>query len=143
MREPLGVASGIKGWCKEVGEREKMEVDFKSDGSVELPFDLGISLFRVLQESLHNAVKYSGVKRIEVRLREAADEIHLVVSDLGRGFDVETAFEGQGLGLTSMQERVRLLNGSIEIQSKPMGGTTIHVRVPLEAEHGSRRAAGQ
>ncbi|HEX4919853.1 MAG TPA: PAS domain-containing protein, partial [Candidatus Bathyarchaeia archaeon] len=127
--EYLGVVAGIKSWCKEFAERQKMEIDFKSDVSTVVPFDVGICLFRVLQEALHNALKHSGVKRIEVGLGEEFDEIHLRVTDQGRGFDVEAAIQGRGLGLTNMQERVRLLNGNIEIQSKPMGGTTIQVRV--------------
>jgi signal transduction histidine kinase len=140
--EYLGVVSGIKSWCKEFGERQAMEIDFKSDVSTVVPFDIGICLFRVLQEALHNALKHSGVKRIEVQLSEHLNEVHLLVRDSGRGFDVEAAIQGQGLGLTSMQERVRLLNGSIDIQSKPMAGTTIHVRVPFGSEHDTRRAAG-
>jgi signal transduction histidine kinase len=82
------------------------------------------------------------VKRIEVELRETPHELHLIVADLGRGFDIEAAVQGQGLGLTSMQERVRLLNGSVKIQSKPMAGTTIHVRVPFRSEHSDQPAAG-
>jgi signal transduction histidine kinase len=50
--------------------------------------------------------------------------------------------QGKGLGLTSMRERVRLVNGTISIESKPMGGTSVRVRVPLEAEHDIRKAAG-
>jgi len=107
-----------------------------------LPTEIGLCLFRVLQEALHNAAKHSGVKRIEVQLHEESGEIHLIIRDLGKGFDIETARQGRGLGLTSMQERVRLVNGMIEIQSKPMGGTTIHVRVPIESEHVSQRATG-
>jgi len=57
-------------------------------------------------------------------------EIHLIVRDSGKGFDVEAALQGKGLGLTSMRERVRLVNGTISIESKPMAGTTVHVRVP-------------
>jgi PAS domain S-box-containing protein len=140
--EYLGVVLGIKSWCKEFGERQAMEIDFKSDVSSVVPFDVGICLFRVLQESLHNAAKHSAVKRIEVQLREVSNEIHLNVTDLGRGFDVVAAIQGQGLGLMSMQERVRLLNGSVDIESKPMAGTTIHVRVPFGSEHATRRAAG-
>ena len=121
---------------------QRMEIDFKNEVSSTLPFEVGLSLFRVIQEALHNAQKHSGVKRIEVQLREDSGEIHLVVSDLGKGFDLETAMHGRGLGLTSMQERVRLVNGTVEIQSKPMGGTTIHVRVPLASEHEVDRAAG-
>jgi signal transduction histidine kinase len=141
--EYLGVVAGIKSWCKEFGERQRVEIDFSNDVHSALPFEIGRSLFRVLQEALHNAAKHSGVRRIEVQLRKDAGEIHLLVSDLGRGFDLETATQGRGLGLTSMQERVRLINGIIEIQSKPMSGTTIHVHVhvPLTSEH-SQRAAG-
>ena len=140
--EYLGVVSGIKSWCKEFGERQKMEIDFNSDVSSVMPLDVGVSLFRVLQESLHNAAKHSGVKRLEVQLREVQNEIHLIVTDLGRGFDADAALRGQGLGLTSMQERVRLVNGTIDIESKQMGGTTIRVRVPIESTDGSQRAAG-
>jgi PAS domain S-box-containing protein len=140
--ERLGAIGGMRSWCREFGERQGIQVEFKSpEAKISLPREIGLCLFRVLQEALHNAAKYSGVRWIEVQLREDAGEIHLLVSDLGRGFDLETATQGQGLGLTSMQERVRLINGIIEIQSKPMGGTTVHVHVPLMSEH-SQGAAG-
>jgi PAS domain S-box-containing protein len=138
----LGVVAGIKSWCKEFAERQRMEIDFKSDAPTAVPLEIGRSLFRVLQEALHNAIKHSGVKRIEVQLREESGEIHLTVSDSGRGFDVEAVKQGKGLGLTSMRERVRLVNGTISVESKPLGGTTIHVRVPFKLEQGSQRAAG-
>jgi len=81
------------------------------------------------------------VKRVEVRLMEQSDQVCLLISDSGEGFDVDSAMQGKGLGLTSMGERVRLVNGTIAIQSKPMGGTTIEVRVPLESQHSSQRAS--
>jgi signal transduction histidine kinase len=140
--EYLGVAAGMKSWCKEFAERQKVEIDFRSDVSSVLPLEVGLSLFRVLQEALNNAIKHSGVKRIEIQLREDSGDIHLVISDLGRGFDVEAASQGKGLGLTSMRERVRLVNGTISIESKPMGGTTIHVCVPLGSRL-SEQAVGE
>jgi len=140
--EYLGVASGIRSWCKEFGERQGMEINFKVDVPTAISSEIGMTLFRILQESLHNAVKHSGVKHIDVQLSERSNEIQLTIVDAGKGFDVEAARQGRGSGLTSMQERVRLLSGSIEIQSKPMGGTTIHVCVPLEAAHVAQRAAG-
>ena len=139
--EYLGVVAGMKSWCEEFGERQKMEVDFRSEVRSALPFDIGLSLFRVLQEALHNAVKHSRVKRVEVEVVESSNEVHLIVSDSGTGFDIEAALQGRGLGLTSMQERVRLVNGSITIKSKPMGGTTIHVCVPLMSQHLSEQEA--
>jgi signal transduction histidine kinase len=140
--EYLGVVAGIKSWCKEFAERQNMEIDCRQDVRSTLPNEIGLCLFRVLQEGLHNAAKHSGVKRIEVQLAENSGEIHLIVRDWGKGFDIDAARRGKGLGLTSMQERVRLVNGTIAIDSKPMGGTTIHVRVPLGSEHTSQRAAG-
>jgi len=140
--EYLGVVAGMKSWCRKFAERQKTEIDFKSDVRNALPLEVGRSLFRVLQEALHNAHKHSGVMRVEAQLREDSGEIHLLISDLGRGFDVEAALQSKGLGLNSMRERVRLVNGTISIESKPMGGTTIHVRVPIESMYGSQRAAG-
>ena len=58
------------------------------------------------------------------------------VCDSGTGFDVEAALQGKGLGLTSMRERVRLVNGTIAIKSTPMAETTIHVLVPIDSERG-------
>ena len=76
-----------------------------------------------------------------VAIAEHANEVHLTVRDSGKGFDIEVAQQGRGLGLASMQVRVRLVNGTISIESKPMGGTTIHVRVPLELKQASQRQA--
>jgi PAS domain S-box-containing protein len=138
--EYLGVAAGLKSWCQQFGERQGIEIDCGHDVRSTLPTEIGLCLFRVLQEALHNAAKHSGVKRIEVRLNEQSGEIQLIIKDLGKGFDSEAARKGRGLGLTSMQERVRLVNGTIAIESKPMGGTTIHVRVPLGSEAELERA---
>jgi PAS domain S-box-containing protein len=140
--EYLGVVRGMKSWCREFGERQGIEIDCRHDVRSNVPVEVGLPLFRVLQEALHNAAKHSGVKRIEVRLHEQSDEIHLIVRDSGTGFDIGEVKQGNGLGLTSMRERVRLVNGTIAIDSKPMRGTSIHVRVPLEPQHVFRQAAG-
>lgn len=141
--EYLGVVRGMKSWCNEFSERHGMVVEFKSSGSLNaLAPEISLCLFRVLQEALRNAAKHSGVKRIEVQLMEHANEIHLTIEDRGNGFDVEAARQGPGLGLTSMQERVRLADGTIEIQSDAVGGTTVRVRVPISSEQASRCAAG-
>ena len=140
--EHLGVVAGIKSWCREFGERQRIQIDFEHDVQGTFPPEISLCLFRVLQEALHNAVKHSGVKRVKIALTEDSGEIHLLIRDFGKGFDLEAAKHGSGLGLTSMQERVRLVNGMIEIQSKPMEGTAIDVRVPLPPAPNSQRAAG-
>jgi PAS domain S-box-containing protein len=140
--EYLGVIAGMRSWCREIAARHKIEIDFNSNVSRVLPLDLGRSLFRVLQEALNNAIKYSGVRRVEVQVWERSSEVDLVIRDSGRGFSLDEALQGPGLGLTSMRERVRLVNGTIAIDSKPMGGTTVHVRVPFGLEHRSQVVAG-
>lgn len=130
--EYLGMVAGMKSWCREFAERQKIEVDFVSDVPGPLPFEIASSLFRVLQEALHNVVKHSRVKKVEVKVSESSTEVHLIVSDSGTGFNVEAAMQGRGLGLTSMLERVRLVNGTMTIESEPMRGTTIHARIPFE-----------
>src|ERR1700751_5155033 len=106
--EYLGVVAGMKSWCKEFAARQRMQIDFESDVQNAVPLKIGLTLFRVLQEALQNAIKHSGARQVEVRLQEDSSEIHLIISDSGRGFDPEAAFQGKGLGLTSMRERIRL-----------------------------------
>ena len=65
-----------------------------------------------------------------------------VVSDAGAGFDIDAAKASRGLGLISMEERLRLVKGTLSIDSQPKRGTTIHARVPLSAGSDSMRAAG-
>jgi len=139
--EYVGVVAGIDSWCREFAERQKMHVDFQSDAPSVLPLEVGISLFRILREALHNVIKHSGVRRVEVRLREHFGEIHLTTKDSGKGFNVESAMKNKGLGLISMRERVRLVSGTMMIDSKMMGGTAIHVRVPLVSGDASKRQA--
>ena len=136
----LGVVAGIRSWCGEFARRQQVEIHFTSDVSRPLPMEIGLTLLRVLQEALHNAVKHSGIKHIEVQVTEKPREVLLAISDSGKGFDIETAMQGTGLGLTSMRERVRLVNGTITIDSEPNRGTSIRVRVPIHPE--SDRAAG-
>jgi PAS domain S-box-containing protein len=141
--EYLGVAAAMKSFCREFGEKQKVEVDFKTyDLPAPLPRDISLCLFRVLQEALHNSAKHSGAGSFEVRLWGAPDELHLTVRDSGAGFDSEAAKESRGLGLISMEERLNLLNGTFSIDSQPNRGTTIHARVPFISGRDSMRAAG-
>ncbi len=140
--EYLGIVGAAKNFCKEFSERQKVEIDFQShDAPTALPTELSLPLFRVLQEALSNATKHSGVKRFEVRVWGSTGEVHLTVSDLGAGFDTEAAMKSTGLGLTSMQERLRLVQGELSINSQPKGGTTIHARVPFDSSSDSGSAA--
>ena len=124
----------MKGFCRELGDKHKVEIDFNSEGIPSgVPPEVSLCLFRVMQEGLQNALKHSGVRLFEVKLHGSPTEIHLTVRDSGAGFDPELVKDTQGLGLISMRERVRLVKGTISIRSKPQFGTEINVRVPLSA----------
>jgi PAS domain S-box-containing protein len=141
--EYLGLAATMRSFCRDFASRRTVEIDFKSDDVPKtVPYELSLCLFRVLQEALQNAAKHSEVRRFAVELGYATNQLHLIVSDRGIGFEVETTMnKGGGLGLISMRERVRLVNGTISIESKPMRGTTIRIWVPLSAENPSQRIA--
>jgi len=81
---------------------------------------------------LHNSAKHSAVRQFEARLWAASGQIHLTVRDSGKGFDLDAATSGPGLGLISMRERLRLVNGMLSIESQHTSGTTIHARIPLD-----------
>ena len=84
----LGIVAAMRGFCREFGEQQKVEIDFKiHDLPVPLSPDISLCFFRVLQEALHNSAKHSGVQYFEVELWGTPDEIHLTVSDSGAGFD--------------------------------------------------------
>jgi PAS domain S-box-containing protein len=133
--ELLGIEAAAASFCRELSEQMKVTVDFACGGLLhEVPNDVSLCLFRVLQEALHNAVKYSNVKRFAVQLNGRLDEIHLAVRDSGIGFDLKAAINGRGLGLISMHERVSLVKGTILIESKSMGGTEVSVCIPVNVD---------
>jgi PAS domain S-box-containing protein len=141
--EHMGIAAAMKGFCQVFGTKRRAEIDFQThDLPIPLSREISLCFYRVLQEALHNSVKHSGTRRFEVRFWGTADEIHLTVRDSGAGFDTEAAKAGRGLGLISMEERLKLLNGSFSIESRLQRGTTIHARVPFSGRSDAMREAG-
>jgi signal transduction histidine kinase len=133
--ELQGLIGAARGLCRELSDRHNIEIILDSrDIPKELPQEVALCLFRVLQEALQNAMKHSGVRQFEVSLKGALNEIQLTVHDAGAGFDREKAISGHGLGLTSMRERLNLVNGQLSIDSQFLRGTTIRARVPLSSD---------
>jgi signal transduction histidine kinase len=132
--ESLGLVLGVSSLCGEFAEQHGIQVDFTNeDVPRSVPPDIALCLFRVAQEGLRNMRRHSGASRAEVRLEGAEQSISLSVSDKGIGFDPHSARARAGLGMRSMQERLRLLAGRFEVRSQPGGGTVIYVWVPLPA----------
>jgi PAS domain S-box-containing protein len=133
--DALGIATAMRAFCDEFAEQKRVAVDFAAhDVPEQLPSDISLCLFRVLQEALHNAAKHSNVEHFDVELWGARDDIHLVITDPGRGFDLAAAkATGRGLGLVSMTERLKLVNGDLSIETQPRHGTRIHARAPFHS----------
>jgi PAS domain S-box-containing protein len=130
--EYLGLVPAARSFCSEFSEQQKVEITFAADGiRSAVPQEISFCLFRVLQEALQNAVKHSGVRHFDVELRDTSGAIDLTVRDSGSGFDVDEAMKTHGLGLISMAERLKLVDGQLSIDSQPQRGTTIRARVPL------------
>jgi PAS domain S-box-containing protein len=141
--ELLGLTAAARGLCREVSERQNVEVSYRDDGLPEdLPKDMALCLFRVLQEAVTNAVKHSGARYVQVSLTRGVSEVELTVQDSGIGFDPERAVSGGGLGLTSMKERLKLVHGELAVDSKPGLGTTLRARVPFRPTAKYAGAAG-
>jgi signal transduction histidine kinase len=131
----LGLTAAIRSFCREFSQQHEVSVQFAEKNVPDfLSREVSLSLFRVTQEALRNALKHSGVSHFSVSLQGTAAEVQLEVSDKGAGFDPEQAKWDKGLGLVSMQERAHLVHGTFSVTSKVSGGTRILIRVPLIAE---------
>jgi PAS domain S-box-containing protein len=130
--EYLGLSAATSGFCKELCDQHHVTIDLRSeDVPADLSRDVSLCLFRTLQEALQNAIKHSGSRRFHVSLRGRAHEVELTVRDSGVGFEPEEAAKDGRLGLTSMRERLKLVNGKVTIDSQVGRGTTIHAKVPV------------
>ena len=96
-----------------------------------MPSKLEIALFRLVQESVQNALKHSGAKHIQVKLEIGRDHVLMIIKDNGKGFDVSAKKSGS-FGIMGMKERVELLEGEITIDSKLGAGTLIMINVPIK-----------
>jgi len=130
----LGLVAALKSFCRDVSQQQNVNVEF-TYGNVPdgIPHNISLCLFRVAQEAVHNAVKYSGVRRCFVFLGGLEGHIRLEIRDAGVGFNFQDASRNGGLGLISMQERVHLVNGTFSVESESKSGTKIVAVVPFVA----------
>jgi PAS domain S-box-containing protein len=130
--EYLGLAAAFEDLCGQLRKQHRVEIDLTCDRIPgNLPKETSLNLYRVLQEALQNAIKHSGIHKFKVELAADTTEVRLTVSDDGTGFKLQDKRKGQGLGLISMRERMRLVHGQFVVKSEPGHGTTINCRVPI------------
>jgi len=130
--QQFGFEAALQAHCAEVS-RQRLRVTFSSkDISGTLNPLVELSLFRITQEALRNAVSHSDARRAWVLLVRDEEYLTLAITDDGEGFDVSAVNGHGGLGLVSMEERACLVGGRFSVESQPGEGTTIEVRVPVD-----------
>lgn len=124
--ESLGLVAGIEAFCEEFADQQEIQVKFDyKNVPHRILGEVALCLFRIVQESLRNVKRHSGATEAEVRLEGIGENLHLTVSDGGKGFDLNVRSGKSGIGIRSMEERLRLLGGHLQIYSRPMEGTRV------------------
>jgi signal transduction histidine kinase len=127
----LGLVPALQKLVTEFSERHNISITFTHTSlPPSLPSEVSLCLFRIAEESLTNIAKHSQARSATIQVAGAPDGIHLTVEDAGAGFDMATLGSKPGLGLVSMQERLRVLHGTVQVDSAPSRGTRIDAWVP-------------
>jgi PAS domain S-box-containing protein len=134
LLEHAGLQPAVEDHVREFTKRTGLPVSLKAQNiPASLSLDYSTGLFRVLQESLQNVGRHAKATEVSVKLSGSSKGVGLSVLDNGKGFDAkDTSAHHNGLGLTSMQERLRLLHGLLRVHSRPGGGTKVCAWIPLK-----------
>jgi signal transduction histidine kinase len=128
----LGLAIAIRTFSQEFSEREGLPIQFTTRNvPARIPSEVASSLYRIIQEALRNIAKHAGKTSVKIRLFGQSKQLSLIIRDHGVGFDIHSVRNKGGLGLISMQERVRLVRGEFSLETRPGHGAAVMIRVPL------------
>jgi signal transduction histidine kinase len=129
--DDFGLVAALERLTESFAEQTGIRVDFHSAlGEARLPGEVETALYRVVQESLTNVVKHANARRVSISVVRRDSAVAAVIEDDGAGFDQRAVRKG-GVGLLGMRERLALLDGRVEIESRPGAGTTLVAEVPL------------
>jgi len=132
LLQEAGLPAALSSYCEEFSKVRGLPVSCEADESVkELSPGAALGVYRIAQEALGNAAKYSEAKKVEVRLARSDGRVWLSVSDDGVGCDRSQVGTSGGLGLINMRERVHQLDGTFEFDSEPGRGTRVRVTIPF------------
>jgi signal transduction histidine kinase len=127
----LGFAAAASSLCRDLSSRHRADIRFSSHNvPPKIPEDVALALLRVLEEAATNALRHSHSEHVTVAVTGAEGVIQLDVRDDGVGFDAEGMADSDKVGLVSMRERIRMVDGNCDIQSRSGGGTRVSARVP-------------
>jgi signal transduction histidine kinase len=141
----VGLVPALRGYCREFEQQHGLAMTFRAHGELgAVPPDVALCLYRVTQEALGNVARHAAARHGYVTVERNGGNVALTVADDGRGFDIAEVRRRHGLGLISLDERVRLVGGRLTIDSQSERGTELRIVVPL-VETGNAahdRAAG-
>ncbi|MCY3005216.1 MAG: histidine kinase [Planctomycetota bacterium] len=130
--DDFGLSEALRSECSDLSQRWGIPIELHcSKRFPEIPKPVALCLYRVAQESLWNAIRHSGSSKISIELKSDAEFVYMDVSDDGRGFEPSTIQKTRRLGFASMNERIRLVGGTIKTKSAPEQGVTISVVAPI------------
>jgi PAS domain S-box-containing protein len=133
--DDLGLVQAIKAEYFTLQQRQDLKIDFrKEDFPDKLPNDISLCLYRIVQEGLRNIISHAQTKKCEIFLKSTDSTVYLTVKDKGVGFDFAEVRHKLGIGLSSMRERVLLVEGNFSVDSQPGRGTTINFNIPLKKD---------
>ena len=139
-----GLVPAMRELCAQYGRGDSMRAVLAAKPrEISVSHDVALCVYRVTQEALRNAARHSGAHGALVTLQTTDEALELHIADDGRGFDESAARRRGGLGLTSIDERVRLVGGTVHVDTSPGHGTRISVRVPNGDPHGSAHATAR
>lgn len=130
--DDLGLVEAVKSECQVFSRRTGITLSFAPDNMPAIPKDIALCLYRVIQEGLKNIEKHAKTTQARISLQGLSGGVHLLIQDFGAGFDPHAVKNKAGLGLSSMRERIGLINGTMSIKSEQGKGTEIEAFVPLE-----------
>lgn len=136
--DDLGLAEALDWQSRDFGKRTGISMDFSSNAHQKrYPPTVAIALFRVCQEALTNVARHAHAAEVKVSLSEREGSLRLTVADNGVGFNVHKISDKKTLGLLGMKERVTMLNGTYDINSKEGEGTVLTIDISLALENGA------
>jgi two-component system sensor histidine kinase UhpB len=128
----VGCVAALRSHCMEFGRRYSVRVMFRApSGQARVPTEVGLCLYRVAQESLRNIARHASATRVRVQMRHSQTLLRMSIRDDGIGFDGAALRNARGLGLVSMEERVRLLGGRMRIRTGRGAGAEVLVIIPI------------
>ena len=129
----VALVPALRTHCADFARQHGLDVRFTADEALApLSRDVAVCLYRIVQEGLRNIANHAGVRDASVSLTQTPELVELTIVDRGRGFDPDAGAARRGLGLLSIEERARLVGGTLTITSSRDCGTTLYVQVPAQ-----------